>query len=204
MPGLELGDIQEGAALLIALVVVAAFLVFMAGRRGRRRNRSRWTPYRLSRVGRLQRHDRADARQQLDSVRLAPFEKQRLLSRIEYRAFRIIEEDVAAGRRGHRVFAQTSLGEVLKTPSPNAFSAINSKRVDILIVDPGGWPLLAVEFQGNGHYQGDAVMRDAVKREALRKAGVRYLEVFETDSDIQIRSRVREQLGWSEDAPAKW
>jgi hypothetical protein len=203
MPGLESGYIREGATLLIALAVVA-LVVIMAGRGGRRWYRRRWTPYRLLRGGSRQRHDRTDARQQLDSVRLAPFEKQRLLSYLEYRAFRIIEEDLAAERRGHRVFAQTSLGEVLKTPSRNAFSAINSKRVDILVVDAGGWPLLAVEFQGSGHYQGDAATRDAVKKEALRKAGVRYLEVFESDTDGQIRSRVREQLGWDEDAPARW
>jgi hypothetical protein len=126
----------------------------------------------------------------------ARFEKRRLLSPSEYRAFKIIEEDVAAERRGHRVFAQVSLGEILQSPSPSAFRAINSKRVDILIVDRGGWPLLAAEFQGNGHHQGTAAARDAIKKEALRKAGVGYIEVFATDSDDQIRSRVREQLGW--------
>ena len=31
--------------------------------------------------------------------------------------------------------------------------------------------------QGHGHYQGTAAARDAVKKEALRKAGVRYIEV---------------------------
>src|SRR5215471_16926325 len=40
-----------------------------------------------------------------------------------------------------------------------------------------GWPLAAVEYQGNGHYRGTAAARDAVKKEALRKAGVRYIAV---------------------------
>ena len=35
----------------------------------------------------------------------------------------------------------------------------------------------AIEYQGHGHYQGTAAARDAVKKEALRKAGVRYIEV---------------------------
>jgi len=56
--------------------------------------------------------------------------------------------------------------------------------------------VLAVEYQGNGHYQGTAAARDAIKKEALRKAGVRYLEVSAHHSDEQIRSLIREQLGW--------
>jgi hypothetical protein len=124
------------------------------------------------------------------------------MSLAEYRIFKLVEEGVAADRRGHRVFAQTSLGEILQSPSRSAFLSINGKRVDILVVDSGGWPVLAVEFQGEGHYQGDAAARDAVKREALRKAGVPYIEVFPTDSDDQIRSRVRERLGSPADAPA--
>ena len=53
-----------------------------------------------------------------------------------------------------------------------------------------------MEYQGSGHYQGTAAARDAVKKEALRKAGVRYVELSASDSAEQIRSRVREQLGW--------
>ena len=90
---------------------------------------------------------------------------------------------------------------MLRSPDQEAFHSINSKRVDILIVDPDSWPILAVEYQGSGHYQGTAAARDAVKKEALRKAGVRYIEVSESDSAAQIRSRVREQLGWETVAP---
>jgi len=129
------------------------------------------------------------------------FQKQRVLSSSEYRVFKIVEDDVAASRGGYRVLAQTSLGEVLQSPDPNAFRSINSKRVDILVIDRGGWPILAVEYQGSGHYQGTAAARDAVKKEALRKAGVRYLEVCADDSDDQIRSHLREQLGWNTAAP---
>jgi hypothetical protein len=35
----------------------------------------------------------------------------------------------------------------------------------------------ALEYQGNGHHQGSAAARDAVKKEALRKAGIGYHEV---------------------------
>ena len=35
----------------------------------------------------------------------------------------------------------------------------------------------ALEYQGSGHHQGSAAARDAVKKEALRKAGIGYHEV---------------------------
>ena len=46
--------------------------------------------------------------------------------------------------------------------------------------------IAAIEFQGGGHYQGTAAARDAVKKEALRRAGVDYLEVKpgQTPSDL--------------------
>jgi hypothetical protein len=144
--------------------------------------------------------DLTDPGQQLHAVMAASFERRKLLSSSEYKVFKIVEDDIAVARRGYRVFAQTCLGEILSSPDDDAFHSINSKRVDILIVDRGGWPAVAVEYQGNGHYQGTAAARDAIKKEALRKAGVRYVDVSENDSPAQIRSRIREQLGW-EPAP---
>ena len=35
----------------------------------------------------------------------------------------------------------------------------------------------ALEYQGTGHHQGNAAARDAVKKAALRKAGIGYHEV---------------------------
>jgi hypothetical protein len=120
------------------------------------------------------------------------FEKRRLLNSSEHHLFAIVEEEIAAHNAGYRVFAQTSLGEILRSNDHDAFHSINSKRVDILVVDKNAWPVLAVEYQGNGHYQGTAAARDAVKKEALRKAGVKYMEFSETDTEAQIRSRLRD------------
>ena len=88
-----------------------------------------------------------------------------------------------------RVMAQVSLGEVLSSPDARAYSTINSKRVDLLIVSRRGDPIVAIEYQGHGHYQGTAAARDAVKKEALRKAGVRYIEVT-PDSGTEDMVRV--------------
>lgn len=78
-----------------------------------------------------------------------------------------------------------TFGEILASPDQDAFRSINSKRIDILIVDRAGWPVVAVEYQGSGHYQGTAAIRDAVKKEALLKAGVRYVEVLPTRAAIK-------------------
>ena len=137
-----------------------------------------------------------DVKEQFHAVMAGSFEKRRLLNSGEYRVFKTIEDCVTASRRGYRVFAQTSLGEILTSPDEQAYRSINSKRVDMLIVDRGGWPVLAVEFQGGAHYQGTAAIRDAVKKEALIKAGVGYAEVFASDTADEIRLLIHEHLGW--------
>jgi hypothetical protein len=204
MSGLESEDAIHVAALIliIALVVFIYFVVAYAGgflpKLRFRRFRPPYKPYGYKNASSP---DLTDVGQQLHAVMAASFEKRRLLSLPEYQTFKIVEEEISVSRSNYRVFAQTSLGEVLTSPNSNAFHSINSKRVDILIVDCGGWPVAAVEYQGGGHYQGTAAGRDAVKKEALRKAGVRYIEVSESDSADQIRYRVREQLGWGTAAP---
>ena len=177
------------SALLIILAVGAALsgLAKLANPRGK--PRFSYKPYRPG-------IDQRDTAQQLNVVMAGSFQKQRLMNAGEYRVFRIVEADIAVARKGYRVFAQTSLGEVLDAPgNKNAYYAINSKRVDMLIVDQDSWPVAAIEYQGGGHYQGTAAARDAIKKEALRKAGIRYIEVTEEDSDAHIRARLREHLG---------
>jgi hypothetical protein len=130
---------------------------------------------------------------QVAAVRAARFHAKAVMNKGEYRLFRLVEAslaDIPGARTGYRVFAQTSLGEILSSEDRRAFAAINSKRVDLLIVGPQAQPLAAIEYQGAGHYQGDAETRDWIKREALRRAGVAYVEVFERDSDAAIRRKI--------------
>jgi Protein of unknown function (DUF2726) len=200
------GDAVYGFA-LIAVASWIALIYVVICRPGRSLSSSRprqiyRTPrqFRGAPVEREAVPDRTDAGQQLNAVMAASFERRKLLNVSEHKVFKIVERDIWSARRGYRIFAQTSLGEILRSPDEEAFRSINSKRVDILIVDPDSWPVLAVEYQGSGHYQGTAAARDAVKKEALRKAGVRYVEVSENDDPAQIRARVRHELGW-EDRP---
>ena len=84
--------------------------------------------------------------------------------------------------------AQVSMGEILRCKDEEAFACINSKRVDLLLVDENCHPRHAIEYQGRAHHQGNSAARDAVKKEALRRAGVGYHEVVAdhtTPSDLR-------------------
>lgn len=126
-----------------------------------------------------------DPTAQMEFISKVDFEPRPLLNKPEYRILRILEEVSREIPGGHRVMAQTSLGEVL-APQPAsgskeardlAFHSINSKRLDFLVIDAYGMPVLAVEYQGQGHFSDTTFMRDAVKREVLRKAAIRFLEI---------------------------
>lgn len=107
-----------------------------------------------------------DAAEQLRLVMDAEFSAQRLLNRGEAKVFEAAEAAIREQRLAWRVMAQVGLGEILSSSDEAAFRAIHAKRVDVLVVGPEGLPLAALEHQG-----------DPVTREALRKAGVRYVEL---------------------------
>jgi Protein of unknown function (DUF2726) len=138
-------------------------------------------------------------RMQLRRVRQAKFNKQKLMNFSEFTVFRAIEQDAALKRSGFRLVAQAPLGEILQSRHEKGFRAINGKRVDMLIVDRGGWPKLAIEYQGEGHYSDTSGLRDTIKKTALTKAGIGYLELFPKDKNdaTQLRSLVHAALGWN-------
>lgn len=118
-----------------------------------------------------------DAAEQLRCVMGAKFDRRPLLSKSEARVFFAAERAIREAGLGWRVMAQVCLGEILRCADERAFAAVNSKRVDMLIVTGGGMPLAAIEYQGSGHHQGTAAARDAIKKEALRRAGVAWIEI---------------------------
>ncbi len=136
-----------------------------------------------------------DAADQLRTVMGARFTARRLLNRGESRVLAALEPIVAELAPGWRVMAQVSLGEVLDADSIEAFNTINAKRVDFLLVDPDLRPRHAIEYQGQGHHQGTAAARDAVKKEALRRAGIGYAEVFADDTAAELRRAVERLVG---------
>jgi len=136
-----------------------------------------------------------DAADQLRTVMRAEFKPQRLLNKSEARLFRAIDRQVLDARAGWQVMAQVSLGEILRCEDKDAYACINSKRVDLLIVDDECRPLHAIEYQGGAHFKGAhaTAARDAVKKEALRRAGIGYVEVVAGDTPAELR-RVVERL----------
>lgn len=131
---------------------------------------------------------------QLKWVRSAGFSAKPVLNKSEYQVFLHIEKMVAQRYPGCRLFAQISLGEILGSDDQQAFKAINSKRVDMLIMSKDGQPAVAIEYQGTGHYQGDAEIRDAIKREALERARIPLVEIFPKDNSEAIQSKVAKAM----------
>lgn len=130
----------------------------------------------------------ATAADQLRRVMEATFKARPLLNKPEKRLIAVIDKALAEERPGWRAMGQVSLGEVLWSEDKDAFWAINAKRVDLLIVDEEFRPLHAVEFQGTGHHlSAETAARDAVKREALRRAGIGYVEVVSNQTPAQVR-----------------
>lgn len=130
----------------------------------------------------------ATAAEQLRRVMEATFKARPLLNKPEKRLIAVIDKALAEERPGWRAMGQVSLGEVLRSDDKDAFWAINAKRVDLLIVDEEFCPVHAVEFQGTGHHLSDeTAARDAVKREALRRAGIGYVEVVSNQTPAQVR-----------------
>lgn len=122
--------------------------------------------------------DPGDPADQLRIMSEAQFRTKPLMNRSESKVFRAADAYCAERGEGWRVHAQVSLGEVLTSPDPDAHRCVNAKRVDMLVVCPRGRPLAAIEYQGSGHHLGTtAPARDAVRKEALRRAGVRFVEM---------------------------
>jgi hypothetical protein len=159
------------------------------GRRGRQRGGGSVLPFQP-------RHDQLpnrvpDAADQLRTVMRAEFKAQPLLNKSEARLFRAIDKMVIElAPPGWQVMAQVSLGEILRSEDKAAYACINSKRVDLLIVDADCRPVHAIEYQGGAH---STAARDAVKKEALRRAGIGYVEVVPGDTPAELR-RVVERL----------
>ena len=137
-----------------------------------------------------------DAADQLRTVMGATFTIQPILNRSEARLFKELDRIVIDCNPAWHVMAQVSLGEILRSRDSDAYSCINSKRVDLLLMDGDCQPRHAIEYQGRAHHQGTAAARDAVKREALRRAGIGYHEVVAGQTTpAELRRLVKKLLG---------
>ena len=132
-----------------------------------------------------------DAASQLRIIMSADFEKRCVVSKAEAQVMKAAENEITLLGKPWRVMAQASLGEVLWSENKAAYASINAKRVDLLIMAEDRQPLAAIEYQGEGHWQGTAPARDAVKKEALRKAGIRYIEITHEHGPEDVAREIR-------------
>jgi Protein of unknown function (DUF2726) len=77
--------------------------------------------------------------------------------------------------------------------APSSVHLINWYR-NFALMDPDARVVHAIEYQGTGHHQGTAAARDAVKKEALRKAGIGYHEVVAGHTTPSELKRLVEKL----------
>ena len=188
---------------ILAGMIIERFRSKMRRQAWRERNRSRWEKQRsgpnIASGPWLPKPDPAspkhlDAADQLRIVMSATFTIQPLLNKREARVFKELDRIVISCNPGWQVMAQVSLGEVLRCKDVDAYRCINSKRVDLLLVDDDCRPRHAIEYQGEGHHQGTAAARDAVKKEALRRAGIGYHEVVSGQTTPSELRRLIEKL----------
>ncbi|MET4691109.1 DUF2726 domain-containing protein [Sinorhizobium fredii] len=208
--GMTLGDFDKPELLLAALSVgfivgmaVEELLSTMRRQAWRTRNRSRWEkavsgasivpgPWLSTPVPESPKP--IDAADQLRIVMGSNFTIQPLLNKSEARVFKELDRSVVGCNPAWQVMAQVSLGEILRSRNVDAYRCINAKRVDLLLVDGNCQPRHAIEYQGGAHHQAAAAARDAVKKEALRRAGIGYYEVVAGQTTPSELRRLVEKL----------
>lgn len=137
---------------------------------------------------------------ELKAVMAGDLKPTTLFNRSEYRVLLLLEKIVRDMNSGYRVMGQTCMGEIMEHPNHStpqkdrdAYYAINCKRLDFLVINAHGNPILAVEYHGFGHDrggQGEAATRDAIKRAALKGAAIPFLEIPAEYNQDETQSKI--------------
>lgn len=127
----------------------------------------------------------------LQQVTDSRFSARRLINSNEEQIFDALESIVRELDLDWRVMAQVNLADIVESTDPEALAAIGDQRVALLIVSAAQMPLAAVEYQGMGMIRDESTLRAAIRREALRRADVDYIEVRSSDTPDILREQVR-------------
>lgn len=136
---------------------------------------------------RYRENDVADTANQLRFVERADLFADRPVNKEAFKVFQALEVHLGGKKQKWRLFAEVGLGAFVRTSVESgsraqrwrAFRSYGGKRVDFLIIDPWGYPAVAIEYHGSGHEKSDdAAARDVVKKRALQRAGVELLEIY--------------------------
>lgn len=120
-----------------------------------------------------------------DLAQTVDWYSQPLMNKSEFQVYCGLSDVVAKSPNGHRLFSQVSFGAFLRVNARRgpqrqrdaAFHAVARKTADFLIINRYGYPVAVVEYQGSGHYQGNAHDRDQAKRVACHSAGIPFIEI---------------------------
>lgn len=150
--------------------------------------------------------DPQDPAQHLHAIAKVEFECTPLHDRPEHLLLPLLESTTRDLRAGHRVMGRTSLDELIRPRSGStteadrtaALAAITDQHLDFAIIDRAGRLALAVEWHSGTDQESAALLRGAVKREVIRRAGIPLIEVEAGFDPALLRSRITGLL-----APAK-
>ena len=114
-------------------------------------------------------------------VERSTYKKRSILNSEEIKVYFALVEMVRCFEGYFYIYPQVNLGEIISSNTDIGHSAINSKRVDFCISNRSFEPIAVVEYQGGGHFQNDAKVRDEIKHKAVTKAGIHYEAIYESE-----------------------
>ena len=119
----------------------------------------------------------ADSAADLRLVSDAGFASKPLLSGREADVLGYVETVAAESGQGWRVVPQVRLVDIIASADAEANAVIGEHRLDMLIVSARHLPVAALDYQPLGQLKDDSALRDAIKREALRRADIPFIEI---------------------------
>lgn len=137
----------------------------------------RAAPLRLTGPGSARPGGIVDSAADLRLVSDAGFAPRPLLSGREADVLGFVEAAVAETRQGWRVVPQVRLVDIVASADAEANAVIGEHRLDMLIVSGAHLPVAALDYQPLGQLKEDSALRDAIKREALRRADIPFIEI---------------------------
>ncbi|MBB2172344.1 DUF2726 domain-containing protein [Gluconacetobacter asukensis] len=150
-----------------------------------------------------QENDLSDPQNQLRFIDECRLKAVPPVNREAVRVLYAIDEWIKDRQPDWRFAFEVAMGGFIKTPyapddprQKRAFNSYSGKRVDFLLIDRFGNPVLVVEYNGSGHdLSRDADARMAVKRLALQKADIPLLEIPEKMGKSDIFAALSEKVG---------
>ena len=131
---------------------------------------------------------------ELRTIIAAQFRRRRVLTKTEFTLIKAIEELLRDRFPACRVLRGATLADLITTEDDRAFDFISRKTVDLVVIDSTGLTLAAIDIHRNGIADPAALVRDTAKREALRRARIEHVEVFEHHERGDIRRMVGDAI----------